>query len=254
MSGDGIDYRTLLQNAFLELREMRGRLERLEQKETAAREPIAIIGMGCRLPGGADNPEAFWRSLREGVDTVTEVPRDRWDLDAYYDPDPEAPGKMYTRHGAFLERVDGFDAEFFGVSPREAEELDPQQRLLLEVSWEALEDAGQAPDGLAGSDTGIYFGLSTADYMGRALWSGDPTRIDAYSGTGASPSVASGRVSYLLGLRGPSMTVDTACSSSLLAVHLACAALRAGDCRLALAGGANVILSRNRPSISARRG
>ena len=112
MSGtEGIDYRTLLQNAFLELREMRGRLERLEQleqKEAAAREPIAIIGMGCRLPGGADNPEAFWRLLREGVDTVTEVPRDRWDVDAYYDPDPDAPGKMYTRHGAFLERVDGW--------------------------------------------------------------------------------------------------------------------------------------------------
>ena len=209
----------------------------------AADEPIAIVGMACRIPGGVETPEAFWRLLRDGVDAIREVPPDRWDVDAYYDPDPDAPGKMYTRHGGFVEHVDEFDARFFGISPREAVSMDPQQRLLLEVSWEALEHAGQPPDRLAGSRTGVFVGLSSADYAQIQIKGGDPARIDAYFGTGNSPSVAAGRLSYSLGLQGPAMSVDTACSSSLVAVHLACQSLRNGESRMALAGGVNLILS-----------
>src|SRR5262249_6219592 len=173
-------------------------------------EPIAIVGMGCRYPGGVTDPGSFWQLLHEGVDAITEVPPERWDVDALYDPDPEAPGKMYTRSGGFIEGIDRFDASFFGISPREAGSMGPHRRLLLETSWEALERAAVLPDQLMGSSTGVFVGLMPGDY---GTLNGE--RPDFYTGTGSSPSVASGRISYVLGLQGPSMTVDTACSSSL---------------------------------------
>jgi acyl transferase domain-containing protein len=215
---------------------------KLEALEGAGLEPLAVIGLGCRFPGGADSPAAFWRLLERGGDAITEVPRDRWDVDAYFDPDPDAPGKMSTRFGGFIADVDRFDAQFFGITPREAASMDPQQRLLLEVAWEALEDAGQAPDRLTGSATGVFVGLCNADYF-HGIVRGDPAGLDAYVATGGAHSVAAGRLAYLLGLQGPNVAVDTACSSSLVAIHLACQSLRSGECRMALAGGVNVILS-----------
>ena len=200
---------------------------------------IAIVGMGCRFPG-ADGPAAFWRLLRDGVDAVREVPADRWDVEALYDPDPRAPGKMSTRWGGFLERIDGFDAGFFSISPREAMRMDPQQRLLLEVAWEALEDAGIDPDALAGSSTGVFVGISASDYG--QLQFADPGLSDAYAGTGGALSIAANRLSYVLDLRGPSMAIDTACSSSLVALHLACRALADGECAAAIVGGVNLLL------------
>lgn len=219
----------------------------LEQSSTAIAcdpatqaEPIAIIGIGCRFPG-ANDPVAFRQLLRDGVDAITEVPADRFDLDAFYDPDPQAPGKISTRWGGFLDQVDRFDAHFFGVSPREAARMDPQQRLLLEVAWEALEDGGQVRERLAGSQVGVFIGISNNDY-GRMQLS-DPYRIDAYAGTGNALSIAANRLSYLFDFRGPSIAIDTACSSSLVAVYLACRSLQSGESTLALAGGVNLILA-----------
>jgi acyl transferase domain-containing protein len=228
-----------VKRALLELREMRARLDELER---ARRAPIAVIGLGCRFPGGADDPEGYWQLLRDGIDAVSEIPAERWEIDGLFDPDPDTPGKMTTRYGGFLafERLADFDAAFFAISPREALTLDPQQRLLMEVAWEALEHAGQPGDRLVGSRTGVFIGISAADYLQRA--SRDPSLIDAYLATGNIHSVASGRLSYLLGLQGPSLSVDTACSSSLVAIHLACQSLRMGECRMALAGGVNAIL------------
>ncbi|HEY3999255.1 MAG TPA: beta-ketoacyl synthase N-terminal-like domain-containing protein, partial [Candidatus Xenobia bacterium] len=205
---------------------------------TETEEPIAIIGIGCRLPGGVDGPDAYWRLLHDSVDAITEVPAERFDVDAYYDPTPGAPGKTVSRWGGFLHDVDRFDAAFFGIAPREATSMDPQQRLLLEVSWEALEHAGQAPDTLSGSPTGVFVGICGNDYAALARPGGDN-----WSGTGNAYSVAAGRVSYVLGLQGPSIIVDTASSSSLVAVHLACQSLRTKECALALAGGVNLILT-----------
>ncbi|MGB5635586.1 MAG: polyketide synthase, partial [Waterburya sp.] len=233
------DYPALMKQALLELKQMRAKLNVLESAKT---EPIAIVGMGCRFPGGANNPEAFWQLLQNGVDAISEVPGDRWDIDAYYDPNPDTPGKTYARYGGFVAGLDEFDSQFFNISPKEAASLDPQQRLLLEVSWEALENAGVASDRLAGSPTGVFVGICSNDYSQRLL-SRDPAEIDAYIGTGNCHSVASGRLSYLLGLNGPSLAVDTACSSSLVAVHLAIASLRNGECNLALAGGVNQLLA-----------
>ncbi|WP_338865511.1 type I polyketide synthase [Myxococcus stipitatus] len=204
-------------------------------------EPIAIIGMGCRFPGGANDPASFWKLLRDGVDTVQEVPRGRWDVDAYYDADPSVPGKMYTRHGAFLDGIDLFDPYFFGIPPRAAANLDPQHRLLLEVTWEALENAGLSPKSLAGSKTGVFIGGATGDYT-RLLQSKGPESIDVSYLTGSLLTFATGRLSHLLDLQGPNLGVDTACSSSLVAVHLACQSLRSGESSLALVGGANLIL------------
>ncbi|HET7153785.1 MAG TPA: type I polyketide synthase, partial [Hyphomicrobiaceae bacterium] len=204
-------------------------------------EPIAITGVGCRFPGGADTLDSYWNLLRNGVDAITEVPGDRWDLSSLYHADPSAPGKMYTRYGAFLPRVDEFDAQFFGISPREATQMDPQQRFLLEVAWEALESAGQPPHRMAGSQTGVFLGISTNDYA--AMRESSLVDIDPYTGTGSAFSVAAGRLSYVLGLHGPNVAVDTACSSALVAVHLACQSLRSGECGLALAGGVNLILT-----------
>ena len=211
-----------------------------DQDREAKTEPIAIIGIGCRFPG-AHGPEAFWQLLREGVDAIAEVPAERFNLHAFYDPDPAIPGKMNTRWGGFLDQVDQFDPRFFGISPREAARMDPQQRLLLEVTWEALEDAGQAPERLTGTKTGVFIGISTNDY-GRIQFN-DLSCIDAYAGTGNALSIAANRISYLFDFRGPSMAIDTACSSSLVAVHLACCSLWNGDSTLALAGGVNLILS-----------
>jgi len=206
----------------------------------AKNEPIAIIGIGCRFPG-ANDPAAFWKMLRDGVDAISEVPSDRFDQHAFYDPDPSVPGKMNTRWGGFLGHVDQFDPNFFGISPREAQRMDPQQRLLLEVTWEALQDAGQVPKRLVGTQAGVFIGIATNDY-GRLQWN-DLERIDAYSGTGNASSIAANRISYLFDFRGPSLAIDTACSSSLVAVHLACCSLRNGESTLAVAGGVNLILS-----------
>ncbi|HEX4954980.1 MAG TPA: amino acid adenylation domain-containing protein, partial [Thermoanaerobaculia bacterium] len=206
-------------------------------------EPIALVGIGCRFAAGVEGPESFWRLLREGVDGVTEVPRERFDLEAVYHPEPGTPGKTYSRWGSFLDRVDGFDPAFFRLTPREAAAMDPQQRLLLEVAWEALEEAGLAADRLVGSRTGVFVGLSTGDYATLIARSGDLSRFDGFFGTGNALSVAAGRIAYTFGFEGPAVALDTACSSSLVAVHLACQSLRARECDLALAGGVNLILA-----------
>lgn len=201
---------------------------------------IAIIGIGCRFPK-ANNPEVFWQLLRNGVDGISEVPTSRWDAHAFYEPSRSQRGKMNTRWGGFLEQVDQFDPQFFGISPREAESMDPQQRLLLEVSWEALENAGKAPEKLAGSNAGVFVGISNFDYS--QLQINQTTQLDAYTSTGNAFSIAANRLSYFLDLHGPSWAVDTACSSSLVAVHQACQSLRQEECELALAGGVNLILT-----------
>jgi len=237
---ENLDQLSPLQRAVHAMLVMRARLDIVEQART---EPIAIVGMGCRFPGGADTPATYWHLLRDGVDTVGEIPPDRWDVATYYDPDPEAAGKMYIRRGSFLADIDQFDPQFFGISPREAASLDPQQRLLLEVSWEALEHAGLSPHKLAGSRTGVFVGVGQNDYAQLQLHAGDATRINAYDGTGNGFCFASGRLSHVLGLRGPNMSVDTACSSSLVALHLACQSLRSGESELALAGGVQLMLS-----------
>ena len=228
------------QKILLALNEATTKLKAAEQVKT---EPIAIVGMGCRFPGGANDPEAYWELLRDGVDAIALVPTERWDIDAYYDSDPDTPGKMYTRYGGFIARVDEFDAQFFGISPREAVNLDPQQRLLLEVSWSALENGGQVPAELAGSKTGVFVGVTTNDYAKLLMPGGDLSQIDTYYLAGNPLNAVAGRVSYTLGLQGPSMAVDTACSSSLVSVHLACQSLRNRECNMALAGGVNLILS-----------
>ena len=191
--------------------------------------------MGCRFPGGANDPEAYWRLLRDGVDAISDVPESRWDAEALFDPNPDAVGKVATRWGGFLEGIDRFDPHFFGISPREAASMDPQQRLLLEVGWEALEHAGYAPDSLGETQHRRLRRHCNGDYY-QMLMDGVPTTIDAYAATGSAHSVASGRLSYLLGLRGPSLSVDTACSSSLVAVHLAAQSLRNGECRTGARG------------------
>ncbi|MER5381998.1 beta-ketoacyl synthase N-terminal-like domain-containing protein, partial [Streptomyces sp. NPDC002688] len=200
---------------------------------------IAIISMACRFPGGADDPEALWRLLAAGEDAVGEVPAGRWDTQGLYDPDPEATGKAYTLRGGFLTGIDRFDAAFFGISPREAAAMDPQQRLLLQTGWEAIERAGIVPETLNGSSTGVYIGLYDSGYLASAALD----RLDGHVGTGSASSVASGRIAYTLGLQGPAVTVDTACSSSLVALHLAARALAGGECDLALAGGATLLVT-----------
>jgi len=231
---------TPLKRAFLALEDAEARLA---AKRHAEREPIAIIGLACRAPGGGDDPDSFWRLMHDGVDAITPVPADRWDHAALYDPDPAAPGRIAAHSGGFLRTIDTFDAALFGIAPREAEGMDPQQRLLLEVTWEGLEHAGHAPDRLQGSATGVYFGVTSSDYAYLQLKSGDAALLDAHFTSGIAHSVFSGRLSYLLGLCGPSLTIDTACSSSLVAVHLACQGLRNVDCNMAVAGGVNLILA-----------
>ena len=230
-----------VKRALLALEEMQAKLDRIEREKS---EPIAVVGMACRLPGGADTPERLWAILRDGVDAVTEVPAGRWDADAFYDPDPDAPGKMYSKAGAFLTgEVDAFDAAFFGIAPREAAAMDPQQRLLLEVAWEALERAGYAAEGARPPQTGVFAGISTSDYSQLLTRHGGYADISTYSGTGNAMSIAAGRIAYLLGIHGPTLSLDTACSSSLVAIHLACQSLRSRESDLALAGGVNLMLA-----------
>ncbi|HXS84627.1 MAG TPA: SDR family NAD(P)-dependent oxidoreductase, partial [Mycobacterium sp.] len=204
-------------------------------------EPIAIVAVSCRFPGAPD-PEAYWELLSGGVDAIREIPDDRFDVDDYYDPDPEAPGKIYTRYGGYLDRIDGFDPEFFGISPREAVWMDPQQRLMLEIAWEGLERAGYAPASLRGSRTGVFVGVAANEYS-QLLNTNSVETIEAHFITGNALNVIAGRVAFALGLEGPAMAVDTACSASLVAVHQACQALHSGDCDMALAGGVNVLVS-----------
>lgn len=229
---------TPLKRALVVIEKLQKRVEELER---AAHEPIAVIGLACRFPGGASDPAAYWEVLQAGVDAITEIPADRWSLDEFYDPQPGVPGKIYSRWGGFLDRVDLFDAALFKISPREASRMDPQQRILLEVAWETLESAAQDRDRLAGSRTGVFVGISSNDYS--VIQQGDVTRVDAYSGTGNAFSIAANRLSYAFDFQGPSVAVDTACSSSLVALHLACQSLRRRESDMALAGGVNVILA-----------
>ena len=205
-------------------------------------EPIAIIGMGCRFPGAA-NPAQFWQLLRSGADIAREIPPTRWDINAYYDPDPNAAGKMYVRRGYFLDDIDQFDPQFFNLSPREAAALDPQQRLVLEVSWEALEQANLPPATLAGSETGLFISTFWDDYSAQRLYATEHQMIDRYSLLSNQRSMAGGRLAHFLNVHGPNVLIDTACSASLTAVHLACQSLRTGECDLALAGGVYLLLA-----------
>ncbi|MGR9105456.1 MAG: type I polyketide synthase [Gammaproteobacteria bacterium] len=216
-------------------------IEKLEAELRAARgnEPIAIVGMGCRFPD-ANDPKEFWTMLRAGVDATREHPRERWNMDACFDPTPGIAGRICTRRGAYIEDVDRFDAAFFGIPPHEADCMDPQQRLVLETAWATLEDANTPPDRLRNSRTGAYIGMSGSDY---ALLAAKKIGFDPYIGLGIDPSALAGRLSYQLGLQGPSLTVATVCSSSLVAVHLACQALQARQCDLALAGGVHLNLA-----------
>jgi len=232
------DHGALLKKALREIKSLRSALA---DAKSANREPVAIVGMGCRFPGRADNPQAFWELLKSGTDAITEVPRSRWDVDALYDADPDAVGKMYTRFGGFLENIDQFDAQFFGVSPLDAMNMDPQQRLLLEVAWEAFEDAGIVPD--RAPRTGVYVGSFMDDYLQSNFFASERRDIDAYNTLGLLRGLAAGRLAYVLNLQGPAMQLDTACSSSLLTAHLATQALRNRECDLALAGGVNLILA-----------
>jgi len=203
---------------------------------------FAVVGYAVRVPGAADAGE-FWDVLADGQDAVSVVPGDRWDVDEFFDADPDAPGKMVSRRAGFVDDVAGFDAPFFGVSAREAMFMDPQHRLMLETAWSAVEHSGVAPSSLAGTRTGVFLGLSTHEFLGMLIRYTEYEDVDIYSGTGTSPAAAAGRISFRLGLQGPAVAVDTACSSSLVAVHQACQALTAGDCDMALVGGVNVILT-----------
>lgn len=234
------------------LDEAAAKLEAVERARTA---PIAVIGVGCRLPGGVRDAADFWRLLHAGIDATSEVPPDRWDVDELYDPDPEKPGKICSRRGGFLSgEVDRFDAAFFGISPREATTMDPQHRLLLEVAHEALDSANQLRDRLEENSTGVFIGMTNSDYSLLLKMAAGDRPLDHYFVTGTALNAAAGRISYLLGLRGPSVAIDSACSSSLVTVHLACNSLRSGECSMAVAGGVNLILTPDASAALSRTG
>jgi acyl transferase domain-containing protein len=233
------EYRARLRRSLAQLKDMENELEAAHAERT---EPIAVIGMACRFPGNANSPNAFFQILEDEVDAVTEVPSDRWSLppsDTSANNDERA-----KRWGAFVRDIDMFDASFFGISPREASAMDPQQRLVLELSWEALERAGQSPAELAGSNTGVFIGITQNDYLLNTLMHRSIDTFDFYDIVGNGHCLVAGRISYTLGLEGPSMAIDTACSSSLVAIHLACQSLRLRESDIALAGGVHLMLAR----------
>ena len=235
------DRRGIITEALRKIDDLSARLEIAEKGDT---EPIAVVGMGCRLPGGVNNPAQYWQLLQDGASGVVRVPKERWDADAFYSADYTVPGTICSRDGGFLTswQPDEFDAEFFGISPREATGMDPQQRLLLEVAWEALENAGITAQAIRGSQTSIFVGLTTSDYYFQAV-PGRPEDVDPYLPFGNASNFAAGRLAYFLGVHGPAVVIDTACSSSLVTVHLACQSLRRRESDQALAAGVNLILS-----------
>ena len=251
MTAPSPDRRAIITEALHKIDDLTARLEIAEKSGT---EPIAVIGMGCRFPGGVNNPEQFWNLLCDGRSGIVRVPADRWDADAYYTDDHTVPGTICNREGGFLAgwQPDEFDAEFFSISPREAAAMDPQQRLLLEVAWEALENAGVAPHTIRGTQTSVFVGLTAYDYMVSLAGRLRPEELDAYIPTGNSANFAAGRLAYILGARGPAVVIDTACSSSLVAIHLACQSLRQRESDMALVGGTNLLLSPG-PSIACSR-
>ena len=226
----------VLKKAFLEIK-------KLKAYKAQRQEPLAIVGMGCRIPGAIYSPEDFWEALKTGRDSISSFPNDRWDIEPHFDPDPNVPGKMYTRNGGFLENVEDFDAQYFGISPREAANLDPQHRLLLEVTWEAIEHAGIPTESLNQANAGVFIGISSNDYLQILTEQNNISGDSGYQLTGVTQNLAAGRIAHGLGVRGPTLAVDTACSSSLMAAHLACKTLRDRECDIAIIGGVNSILS-----------
>ena len=230
-----------LKQALIAVEEMQRKLRKINAEKN---EPIAVIGLSGRFPK-ARNIKEYWDLLVSKQDGITEVPKERWDIEKYYDSIPGTPGKMITRYGGFINDFDKFDAQFFGISPREALKMDPQQRLLLQTTWEALEDAGINPEEISGTKAGVFIGISTNDYsiIQNDYANGDLSIIDAYQGSGNASSIAANRISYFFNLQGPSISVDTACSSSLVSTHLACQSLRNKEANLAIAGGVGLLLS-----------
>lgn len=213
----------------------------MSEKQSATREPLAIVGIGCRLPGGVTGPESFWQMMVEERSGIVPVPSNRWNRERWHHDNVEIPGKMITKWGGFVHDFDKFDAQFFGISPREALRMDPQQRWMLETAWESLEDAGMAPDKLRGSNTAVYVGIASNDYANVAQ--SDPRNVDVHTNSGSTLSIASNRISYLLDFKGPAVSVDTACSSALVAINLACESVWSGMADMALAGGCNALLT-----------
>jgi phthiocerol/phenolphthiocerol synthesis type-I polyketide synthase A len=242
MSAAPSDRRAIITEALRKIDDLSARLEIAEKGDT---EPIAVVGMGCRFPGGVNNPAQFWRLLQDGASGIVRVPKDRWDADAYYSADHTVPGTICSREGGFLTswQPDEFDAEFFGISPREAAGMDPQHRLLLEVAWEALENAGITGQAIRGTQTAVFIGATTSDYYFRHCAGARPQDVDPYVTFGNAGNFAAGRLAYLLGVHGPAVLIDTACSSSLVSIHLACQSLRRRESDQALAAGVNLILS-----------